>query len=670
MKPYLTLLFLFPILLLAQRPNRFGRTNSDALPEKFRLSDSEIRAHIYDGIPEKIKQELSPRVAYYFADRSAVQLSSTFSSGTVYSDWPAFEDYLNKVMQKIIPEELAKDTIIHAYLVKDGMYNAFMTPAGLFFVNAGLFDETLTEAGLAGVMAHELAHYYMRHSLNRFVKAEKGDFNRVFKKSSTSKFSIQNELQSDSLAIVWMNRSGYGIRGMKEATQAMDRLKNRLLLTLEDEWDLKEITHPAPERRIAQVDSFATANKWTEGADFLVSKEKFYAFKEFVKPEILRYLLNNFYYDHCIELAFKYHVMSPNRPEIVYYLMEAIRRKCYFNVDHWKERFIIDRYFKIIETANGTKKKVKYEDHLFKNYIEEIIGIKKEDLGNFEGSFYWNGDVKFETYKEAFDFFAQIGELLNEPECALSHALAFTQNPTRRNELLEKYLAYETIQYRDFASKLLRDEIHAGLPQKTLTVLMDFLPMVDQSDQQIFIRGDKRVDDDQLNAIIKGAVEGFANREALNHKTLMDNRLNDYIILAELKQLCIKKIISKGERTELHILDPRYWQIMHKLGVNEFEFVDFIFYDSRGSERSLEAYQKVVNTSLPDFLNEVKRTRYLEGRMLSIRMMPKSFMKVETYGEEVKGDYNKSAVGSIVNYMHDMMEKKDKYAKQFDGKQE
>jgi predicted Zn-dependent protease len=41
--------------------------------------------------------------------------------------------------------------------------NAFALPGGFFFVNAGLILKADTEAELAGVMGHEIAHVACRH---------------------------------------------------------------------------------------------------------------------------------------------------------------------------------------------------------------------------------------------------------------------------------------------------------------------------------------------------------------------------------------------------------------------------------------------------------------------------------------------------------------------------
>ena len=662
-------LLLLPLFASAQSRSKFARTNTDTLPDNFKLSSARLREHIYNGIPAKLIKDLNPRTCFRFADQSAVQLSTLFSSGQVYSDWPMFEDYLNRVVARIMPKELAQDSVIHAYLVKDGSFNAFMTPSGILFVHVGLFDEIPTESALAGILTHELAHYYLRHSLNRYVKQEKGEFERVFNKSSASKFSVQNEMQADSLAIAWMDQSGYGFQGINEGIKAIQRLEKRMLLKLEDIWELPETTHPGSERRLAQIDSFARHHPGTAGADFIVSKEQFYTFREFSKSETLRHLLYNFAYDACIEKAFKYHLLNPNRSEYIYYLMEAIRRKCYFNVDFWKKKFITDQFYKVVETKTG-RRKVKLEGNIFKENSQEIIGLTDEEKQNLPTQFYWEGVEKFETYEEAFDFFSQVGDLLKDPECMLSNALSLNSNPEARNKLLTQYLAFPKVRFREYATHLLDGTVQTALPDKTLTALSDFYATVRQGKEEIFIRGEKLTDDNNLTPILEKAVAGFDRRRYLNLSELQNKNINDYILLLELKKLSLLQLVAKGEKTQLHILDPRYWEIMNKFQVNELEFIDFIYYDARKSETTMEAYKEIIESDVNALLSEVKRNRYLETRIAAIRLMPKSNMKVMHYGPEVKVDYNKPAGDEIALYINDNLKAKDKEAKQFDGKQE
>jgi hypothetical protein len=656
------LFLLFPFLGHSQISTKFGRNYSDSLPENFRLSTTALRDHIYNGIPAQLKNELKPRNAYRFADLSAVELSMSFSSGIVYSDWPALELYINNVLQKIVPQELAKDSVIHSYLIKDGSFNASMWPFGIFFVNIGLLDDIPTEAALASVFAHELAHYYLKHALNGFAKEEHGDFERVFSKSNRSKFSINNELQADSLAIAWLNQSGYGLQGMRDLFVCNQRIEKRNLLQTEGPVNIKETTHPFSERRLIQVDSFAKTDKAKTGVDFIVSQKQFYKFKEAAKSEILKLLLYDLEYDACIEKAFKFHILNPEKAEYVYYLMEGIRRKCYFDNDAWSQNFLTGPYYKIIENALGPKK-IKHRESVFKEIPMEILCLSDIDTSNMKARFYWEGVPKFTTYLEAFDFFGEVGKLYKEPECILSTALSLNFDKKTQNQLLTNYLSFENIQFRSYATNLLNGTIQTALPPKILTVLGNIYVTVRHGKEEIYIRNEKLVEDNKFEPILKEVLMDFPQRQFLNLASLQINKISDFVMLRELRKLTLIPLFAKGERTNLHIIDPRYWEMMEKYKVNEIEFIDLSYYDARKAAYDLESYVETIKSDFVELMTETKRNRYVMTRVYSIREIPDNSLKIKHYGQEEKLSYNEPVQKELIDYLKRNIQDKDKLAK-------
>jgi hypothetical protein len=58
--------------------------------------------------------------------------------------------------------------------VNDSAINAFALPGGPMYVNRGLFEAARSEAELAGVLAHEMAHVALRHGTHQASKAYLG----------------------------------------------------------------------------------------------------------------------------------------------------------------------------------------------------------------------------------------------------------------------------------------------------------------------------------------------------------------------------------------------------------------------------------------------------------------------------------------------------------------
>jgi len=477
----LILLFAFiPLFSLGQNNSEFGRTYSDNLPKNFKIDLPEMREHIYSGIPAELKEGNDPRSSYRFADQSTIATHRLFSGGMIYSDWKSLESYLNEILQKVIPEELADDKLIHAYIVKDGSYNAFMIPSGMMFVHIGLFDLVESEAALASILAHELAHYYLKHSVKEYAKQEQGKFKPGFlmkNKHARKNFSIDSELEADALSMAWMTQAGYNIKGMIQSFEATERLEKNRLDRSKYKWEIKETTHPRSEKRLKKIEDFIAEEQAEGGSYFIVSKEKFVQYKEKAKPEILKHVLNDFDYSLCIEKAFKYHIYNPEKSAYVYYLMEAIRRKSYLNTNVWRKNFITDRYYKIVETPKN-KYKEKMTDHIFSAIPADILCLSESEAKNIKAQFYWDDEVKFVTYEQAFVFFNQIAELYEERECILSNALSVSFDKKVMNKYLEKYLSYDDIRYKAYATHLLNDNIKNTLKDEKLTLLSNFIVRV------------------------------------------------------------------------------------------------------------------------------------------------------------------------------------------------
>src|SRR6202789_2753251 len=90
-------------------------------------------------------------------------------------DDPVIAEYVNRVGQNIVRNSDAKVPFTVKVLDTEEV-NAFALPGGFFFVNSGLILKADTEAELAGVMAHEIAHVAARHGTRQ---ATRGDLMQI-----------------------------------------------------------------------------------------------------------------------------------------------------------------------------------------------------------------------------------------------------------------------------------------------------------------------------------------------------------------------------------------------------------------------------------------------------------------------------------------------------------
>ena len=86
-------------------------------------------------------------------------------------DDPVIAEYVNRVGQNLVRNSDAKVPFT-IKVVDSEEVNAFALPGGFFFVNSGLILKADTEAELAGVMAHEIAHVAARHGTRQATRGE------------------------------------------------------------------------------------------------------------------------------------------------------------------------------------------------------------------------------------------------------------------------------------------------------------------------------------------------------------------------------------------------------------------------------------------------------------------------------------------------------------------
>src|SRR5947209_10130129 len=86
-------------------------------------------------------------------------------------DDPIIAEYVNRVGQNLVRNSDAKVPFTIKVIDAEEV-NAFALPGGFFFVNSGLILKADSEAELAGVMAHEIAHVAARHGTRQATRGQ------------------------------------------------------------------------------------------------------------------------------------------------------------------------------------------------------------------------------------------------------------------------------------------------------------------------------------------------------------------------------------------------------------------------------------------------------------------------------------------------------------------
>src|SRR5512134_1811718 len=82
--------------------------------------------------------------------------------------------YLNKIVTKLAAQASGERYPYAIKAVNASEINAFALPGGPMYVNRGLFEAARSEAELASVLAHEMAHVALRHGTHQASKAYLG----------------------------------------------------------------------------------------------------------------------------------------------------------------------------------------------------------------------------------------------------------------------------------------------------------------------------------------------------------------------------------------------------------------------------------------------------------------------------------------------------------------
>ncbi|MDR3019987.1 MAG: M48 family metalloprotease [Treponema sp.] len=225
------------------------------------------------GQPEN-DEEFTMADAYYLGRAVAANILSHYKP---YTAKPELTQYLNRICQTLVINSTNPASFkgFFVMILDSNEFNAFASPGGHIFVTRRLVETVTSEDMLAAVIAHELAHVMLRHSITiindtRFesqmssiASAAAATAARTSSQASqaanfrnsisgtidilmTNGYSQAQEYEADIEAIMLLARAGYDPGALMEMLRVLQQSQGNQSSGLYS-------THPSPQFRMGNI---------------------------------------------------------------------------------------------------------------------------------------------------------------------------------------------------------------------------------------------------------------------------------------------------------------------------------------------------------------------------------------------------------------------------------
>ncbi len=412
---------------------------------------------------EKIKQngdshfDKKSRKAFY--QSSNYWIDELMLSGKILFNDPV-SDYINDIADILLKDEPELRKQLKFYAAKSPVYNAVSTDQGILFVNTGLIARVNSEAQLAFVMAHEIAHYTEKHSLNSYLKTQRIKHSKgIYKKTdmenmilNINHMSKENELDADLIGYDrFYKNSGYTL-------SETDSLFSSMLLSdapfkevefqisfFEDEYfkfpqkyyidtikpiDIKElqkkeeeyvensneVDHPATTERALALRRMKLRDDIKNRRNFIVSEERFNTIKQLCQLESIKQQMISRDYIDAFYNAYALLQQSPDNK-----FLETTMASALYLISHKKTSFEnnskLDNEYSLEASEQGVQ-------------IQKVQFLFDELDGNEATIWATNYLIKvIKKYGQTYHTQAMLNDLLQD---------MFIYNKLKLNELISK----------------------------------------------------------------------------------------------------------------------------------------------------------------------------------------------------------------------------------------
>ncbi|MFU8838173.1 MAG: M48 family metalloprotease [Thiohalomonadaceae bacterium] len=257
-KPSLFTLLLLPALLL-----NLGQLQAQSWDKKLRNLDLKQTLRTAKQAFGEVDEKQEIRIG---EEASAVLLGAA----PLHPSEP-LQGYVNQVGRWVALQSERPDLPWKFAVIDTSSINAFAAPGGHVFVTSGLLRQLQSEAELAGVLGHEVAHVLKKHHLDAVQKSAKLDLagmlvssqvderrqqtlqrlNAGFRELYARGLDRDDEFEADRIGVILASRAGYDPYGLPAVLQTLGALS-----ATDSDLSLLFKTHPAPAQRLSALERY------------------------------------------------------------------------------------------------------------------------------------------------------------------------------------------------------------------------------------------------------------------------------------------------------------------------------------------------------------------------------------------------------------------------------
>jgi predicted Zn-dependent protease len=232
-------------------------------------------------------EEITPQQEYFIGRAVAGNILTTYK---LWNGSPALNAYLNNICASIVINSPRPDIYngYHVAILDSNEINAFATSGGHILMTRGLINAAASEDMLAGVIAHEIAHIQLQHSIkaikssritqalmvtgtsavgaatgmnvNQLTDVFNESVGEIVQTMVSNGYSQTQEYDADNKALSLMADAGYNPQGLIDMLNELKKIQNKTTGGFNK-------THPSPDQRITNLSKSINKYKVTDNSE-------------------------------------------------------------------------------------------------------------------------------------------------------------------------------------------------------------------------------------------------------------------------------------------------------------------------------------------------------------------------------------------------------------------